>query len=138
MTVEYLVDDKFLERMDHELAGWSDPATRLREALEGDEFTLYCQPIVALREGDRFPMAEVLARMREEERALLPPGEFLPVFEHFGERKALAVTAQGGDRLAIERELVLLERLAQPRRRIAPSGELLVHALEELVVHEVF
>jgi hypothetical protein len=28
------VDDKFLERMGHELAGWSDPAARLREALE--------------------------------------------------------------------------------------------------------
>jgi len=82
------VDDKFLERMDHELAGWSDPATRLREALENDEFTLYCQPIAALGPksgtGGSFPMAEVLVRMREEERALLPPGEFLPVFEHFG------------------------------------------------------
>ena len=77
------MDDKFLERMDHELAGWSDPAARLREALEKDEFTLYCQPIAALAGGERFPMAEVLVRMREEERALLPPGEFLPVFEHY-------------------------------------------------------
>lgn len=77
------MDDKFLERMDHELAGWSDPAARLREALENDEFTLYCQPIAALRSDERFPLAEVLVRMREEERALLPPGEFLPVFEHY-------------------------------------------------------
>ena len=78
------MDDKFLERMDHELAGWSDPATRLREALGNDEFTLYCQPIASLRGAERFPLAEILVRMREEERALLPPGEFLPVFEHFG------------------------------------------------------
>ncbi|MGH8519698.1 MAG: EAL domain-containing protein [Panacagrimonas sp.] len=82
------MDDKFLERMDHELAGWKDPAARLREALEKNEFTLYCQPIAALaggaEAGDRFPLAEVLVRMREEERALLPPGEFLPVFEHYG------------------------------------------------------
>src|SRR5205809_770395 len=28
-------------------------------------------------------MAEILVRLREEERALLPPGEFLPVFEHY-------------------------------------------------------
>jgi EAL domain-containing protein (putative c-di-GMP-specific phosphodiesterase class I) len=88
MPLEYLVDDKFLESMDHELAGWSDPAARLREALEKDEFTLYCQPIAALQGelngGARFPMAEVLVRMREEERALLPPGDFLPVFEHYG------------------------------------------------------
>lgn len=78
------MDDKFLERMDHELAGWSDPASRLRGALENDEFTLYCQPIAALSGPERFPLAEILVRMREEERALLPPGEFLPVFEHYG------------------------------------------------------
>jgi EAL domain-containing protein (putative c-di-GMP-specific phosphodiesterase class I) len=29
-------------------------------------------------------MAEALVRMREEETALLPPGDFLPVFEHYG------------------------------------------------------
>lgn len=28
-------------------------------------------------------MAEVLVRLREEERAMLPPGEFIPVFEHY-------------------------------------------------------
>ena len=69
--------------MDHQLAGWDDPAARLRAALEKDEFALYCQPIAALQVGERFPMAEVLVRLREEERALLPPGEFLPVFEHY-------------------------------------------------------
>ena len=70
--------------MDAELAGWRDPPARLRAALEKDEFTLYCQPIVALQGGARYPMAEALVRMREEERALLPPGEFLPAFEHYG------------------------------------------------------
>jgi EAL domain-containing protein (putative c-di-GMP-specific phosphodiesterase class I) len=80
----YGVDDKFLERADAELAGWSDPVTRLREALRNNEFELYCQPILALAARDEHPMAEVLVRMREEERALLPPGEFLPAFEHFG------------------------------------------------------
>jgi EAL domain-containing protein (putative c-di-GMP-specific phosphodiesterase class I) len=84
MPLEYPVDDKFLERMDSELAGWSDPVTRLREALKKNEFELYCQPILALSGKDRYPMGEVLVRMREEERALLPPGEFLPVFEHYG------------------------------------------------------
>jgi EAL domain-containing protein (putative c-di-GMP-specific phosphodiesterase class I) len=29
-------------------------------------------------------MAEVLIRLREEEALMLPPGDFLPVFEHFG------------------------------------------------------
>jgi len=78
--------------MDAELAGWSDPVTRLRDALRKNEFELYCQPIlalggqpnVALGAQEHYAMGEVLVRLREEERALLPPGEFLPAFEHFG------------------------------------------------------
>ena len=75
--------DPFLERMDSELAGWTDPVRRLRDAIENDEFELYCQPILQFAGEERYPMAEVLVRLREEERALLPPGEFLPVFEHY-------------------------------------------------------
>jgi len=70
--------------MDEQLSGWSDPPARLRTALERDEFELYCQPIASLAQLESYPMAEVLVRMREEERALLPPGEFLPAFEHYG------------------------------------------------------
>ena len=76
--------DPLLQKMDDELAGWSEPAERLRQALNKDELALYCQPIAALTGAIRFPMAEVLIRLREEEKALLPPGEFLPVFEHYG------------------------------------------------------
>ena len=77
------MDDPQLESVDSELAGWSDPVKRLRDAVERDEFTLFCQPIVQFAGEERYPMAEVLVRLREEERALLPPGEFLPVFEHY-------------------------------------------------------
>jgi EAL domain-containing protein (putative c-di-GMP-specific phosphodiesterase class I) len=92
MSLEYLVEEKdpSIDGTSAELAGWPKPLQRLREALEHDEFTLYCQPIIALKPQGQgaaalsFPMAEVLVRMREEERALLPPGEFLPVFEHYG------------------------------------------------------
>ena len=76
-------EDQFLEQMNRELAGWSDPVQRLRDAIERDEFELFCQPIVQFVGDERYPMAEVLVRLREEERALLPPGEFLPVFEHY-------------------------------------------------------
>jgi EAL domain-containing protein (putative c-di-GMP-specific phosphodiesterase class I) len=75
--------DSQLQTMDNELAGWNEPAERLRQALAKDELTLFCQPIAALTGAIRFPMAEVLIRLREEEKALLPPGEFLPVFEHY-------------------------------------------------------
>ncbi|MGQ0545580.1 MAG: EAL domain-containing protein [Betaproteobacteria bacterium] len=75
--------DDDIDRTHAELAGFAQPAGRLRQAIDRDEFTLYCQPILALSGEDRYPMAEVLVRMREEEKALLPPGEFLPVFEHY-------------------------------------------------------
>ena len=75
--------DEFLQRMDSELVGWTDPVHRLRTAIEKDEFELYCQPILALQEAGGYPLAEVLVRLREEEKALVPPGEFLPVFEHY-------------------------------------------------------
>jgi EAL domain-containing protein (putative c-di-GMP-specific phosphodiesterase class I) len=77
------MDEQFLERMDSQLSGWSDPVARLRSALDNDELALYCQPVRALQEERRYPLGEVLVRLREEERALVPPGEFLPVFEHF-------------------------------------------------------
>jgi EAL domain-containing protein (putative c-di-GMP-specific phosphodiesterase class I) len=62
-----------------------DPVAHLRRALSEDAFHLYCQPIAAL--GGlvmAYPMGEILIRLREEEQAMLPPGEFLPVLEHYG------------------------------------------------------
>jgi EAL domain-containing protein (putative c-di-GMP-specific phosphodiesterase class I) len=75
--------DGFLQQMDCELVGWADPVQRLRSALDKNDLELYCQPILALHGGERYPLAEVLVRLREEEKALVPPGEFLPVFEHY-------------------------------------------------------
>ena len=76
-----------MQKLDGELAGWDEPGGRLRQALAKDELALYCQPIAALdvsmQGAVRFPMAEVLVRLRDEETALLPPGQFLPVFEHY-------------------------------------------------------
>jgi EAL domain-containing protein (putative c-di-GMP-specific phosphodiesterase class I) len=66
------------------LSDWRDPSERLRHALAQDDLALYCQPIVALGDGGGYPMAEVLVRLRQEEAALMPPGEFFPVFEQYG------------------------------------------------------
>jgi len=78
-------DDAQADLTDPGLAGWSRPAERLKQALDKDEFALYCQPMLALseRSAARFPIGEVLVRMREEEQAMLPPGEFLPILEHY-------------------------------------------------------
>jgi len=93
---------EILDAMEREFSGWGDPAARLRQALAQDELTLYLQPIVALADM-RMEWAELLVRLREEESLLLPPGEFLPVFEHFGMMAAL-------DRWVLERGLGLLAR----------------------------
>jgi EAL domain-containing protein (putative c-di-GMP-specific phosphodiesterase class I) len=73
---------------DPELTGWAKPEARLRDALERNEFALYCQPMLSLladaKGEERYPMGEILVRMREEEQAMMPPGEFLPVLEHYG------------------------------------------------------
>lgn len=66
------------------LANRGDPAASIRQALARDELALYCQPVAALGGGAAFPMAEVLVRLHEEEKELLPPGEFLPIFERHG------------------------------------------------------
>ena len=63
---------------------WSDPVNDLRHALLQNRFRLYCQPIAALFGSVMYPMAEVLVRLSEEESALLPPGDFLPLLEHYG------------------------------------------------------
>ena len=75
---------RFIAEMDRELMGWADPVARLRAALDADELELYCQPILGLRAPGGYPLGEVLVRLREEEQAMLPPGEFLPAFEHYG------------------------------------------------------
>lgn len=62
----------------------ADPVAYLRQALAEDAFAVFCQPICALGKPLTYPMAEALVRLREEETALCPPGEFLPVLEHYG------------------------------------------------------
>ena len=63
---------------------WSDPVAHLRQAFAQDAFTLYCQPIGDLGATMTYPLAEVLVRLHEEEKAMRPPGEFLPLLEHYG------------------------------------------------------
>ena len=71
-----------LDELSSELTGWENPAARLLASLSNNELQLFAQPILRLSGGNDFPMAETLVRLREEEQKLLPPGEFLPAFEH--------------------------------------------------------
>jgi len=64
-------------------AGAADALAPLRDALKKDAFALYAQAIVSLP-GLKTELAEILVRLREEEQSMLPPGEFLPLFEECG------------------------------------------------------
>ena len=66
---------------------------------------------------------------RREHRAFLLPHPD----ENFAQRVAPGRKAE--DRLAIQRELVLLDRLSQARHGIGPPGEPGIHPVRELVVH---
>jgi PAS domain S-box-containing protein len=56
---------------------------RIRDALDGDGFCLFAQPIVEIRTG-RVVQHELLLRMRGLDGAMLAPGEFMPVAEASG------------------------------------------------------
>ena len=100
----------------------SSPVEHIRGVLERNELTLYCQPIRALAGDGDYPIAEVLVRMLEEENSMLPPGDFIPIFEHYGMMPAM-------DRWVVA---AVLRRLAQgskiPRFSINLSGQSLQDA----------
>lgn len=111
--------DRLVSQIEREFAGADDPVVRIRQALERGEFTLLAQPILALQGEARFPMAEVLVRLREEEVAMLPPGEFFPVFEHYGMMPQL-------DRWVVSHVIAVLARGSRvPRLHINVSGQTL-------------
>jgi diguanylate cyclase (GGDEF)-like protein/PAS domain S-box-containing protein len=57
--------------------------SRLRQALEGDQFTLHYQPLVSAAD-DQWIGAEALIRWNDPERGLLLPADFLPMVEETG------------------------------------------------------
>lgn len=60
-------------------------AKRLIEALNSDQFVLYCQPITRLRPAPTdVRYLEILVRFLEEEQKLLPPGTFFPLLQEAG------------------------------------------------------
>ena len=63
--------------------GGSLTSSRMRAALEQDEFVPYYQPIVELRTGRAHGM-EALLRWKHPERGLIRPDEFIPTLEATG------------------------------------------------------
>lgn len=60
-------------------------AAELFNALEQERFRLYCQPIIALDDGDRAPAVfEVLLRLLDDDNNILTPASFIPAAERYG------------------------------------------------------
>ena len=58
--------------------------SRINRACEEDRLELYCQPIVAIRDGvEPLRQFELLLRMRDENGQLVQPAEFIPAAERF-------------------------------------------------------
>ncbi len=73
----------FSATMNVETQGRMKVQAGLRQALERNEFVLYYQPKVSLRNG-RIVGAEALLRWRAADGKLVPPGDFIPVAEESG------------------------------------------------------
>jgi len=146
----------FIQKMDGELLGWDQPAARLREALDHEDLVLWAQPVVRLApdtgSGPRvawdIAMAEVLVRLREGGTRLLPPGDFLPAFEHYGMmaeldrwvlRQALRRLSEGGGvkRLSVN---VSSQTIGEPGFAVFVAAQLRMASLDAsalvIEVHE--
>lgn len=75
--------------------------SRIQKAIAEDRFILYAQPIVAADDISKQHHSEVLLRMRDEQGALVNPGEFIPAAEQFGLMEEL-------DRLVLRKVLAFM------------------------------
>ena len=73
---------------DRSTRGRHESIERIREAIDNDEFTLYYQPKVNMRDGSLVG-TEALLRWRHPERGMLLPAEFLPAIEEHALGKVL-------------------------------------------------
>ena len=130
----------------------------LRRAVEGGQFRLHYQPIVALSNGDVLEV-EALVRWEHPERGLLPPADFIPVAEETGLivslgqwvleeacRQATVWRSQLGDRAPVmgvnlsarqfqRPELLLDIRRALRAAHMDPSG-LKLEITESVAMHD--
>jgi diguanylate cyclase (GGDEF)-like protein len=69
--------------MNARAAQWLRMETRLRKAIEAQEFVLHYQPKYNLASG-RICGMEALIRWQDPERGLIPPADFIPLLEETG------------------------------------------------------
>lgn len=74
----------YSEEMREKILAETELETRMESALANGEFKLYFQPKIDIQHHDTIAGAEVLVRWADPDRGLVPPGEFIPLFEKNG------------------------------------------------------
>ncbi len=63
---------------------------KLENAIKNDEFTLYFQPIISIK-NDEIKGFEVLVRWKDKKGNIIPPSEFIPIAEKTGQIKEIDI-----------------------------------------------
>lgn len=93
----YPEDDVLLKR--HVEMEW---VSKINEAIDYNDFVLYCQCIYPLQQEDGIPFFEILIRKRDEQRGVILPAEFLPSAERYNLMTKI-------DRWAIQHTFIALQ-----------------------------
>jgi diguanylate cyclase (GGDEF)-like protein len=101
-------DDVLLKR--HVEIEW---VLRINEAIEHNEFVLYCQGIFPLQNKELPPFYEILIRKRDEHGGIIPPAEFLPSAERYHLMTKI-------DRWVIQHAFMALQPLFRMQSNINP------------------
>lgn len=101
-------DDVLLKR--HVEMEW---VMRINEAIEHNDFVLYCQGIFPLQNKELPPFYEILIRKRDEHGGIIPPAEFLPSAERYHLMTKI-------DRWVIQHAFMALQPLFRMQSSISP------------------
>jgi len=101
-------DDVLLKR--HVEMEW---VLRINEAIEHNEFVLYCQGIFPLQQKELPPFYEILIRKRDEHGGIIPPAEFLPSAERYHLMTKI-------DRWVIQHAFMALQPLFKMQSSVTP------------------
>lgn len=76
--------DMYIDSFSENVSGQKDAGKQIMEAIENDEFCLYCQRIAPLADSAGADHYEILIRLIDEEESMIPPGAFFPLAERLG------------------------------------------------------
>ncbi len=75
----------YVKSFSEQVTGQKDAAADIVAAIEKNEFSLFCQQIAPLAaQGSPAEYLEILVRLMEEEKSMMPPGAFFPLAEKHG------------------------------------------------------